>query len=93
MNRECSWKKTQIEKKKILWDVNIQCDRLIEARRPDIIVVNAGERKRIIIDIAAPGDSRVNDKEKEKVENFQDLKREIKNIWNLRKVNVVPLGA
>ena len=93
MNRECSWKKTKIEKKKILWDVNIQCDRLIEARRPDIIVVNAGERKRIIIDIAAPGDSRVNDKEKEKVENFQDLKREIKNIWNLRKVNVVPLGA
>ena len=69
-----------MEKKKILWDVNIQCDRLIEARRPDIIVVNAGERKRIIIDIAAPGDSRVNDKEKEKVENFQDLKREIKNI-------------
>ena len=61
-------------------DINIQCDRLIEARRPDIIVVNAGERKRIIIDIAAPGDSRVNDKEKEKVENFQDLKREIKNI-------------
>ena len=25
---------------KLLWDVNIQCDHVIEARRPDIVVVN-----------------------------------------------------
>ena len=30
---------------KLLWDVNIQCDHVIEARRPDIVVVNKQERK------------------------------------------------
>ena len=27
------------EKCKILWDMTIQCDHVIEARRPDIVVV------------------------------------------------------
>ena len=75
---------------KLLWDVNIQCDHLIEARRPDLVVVIKGERKCIIIDIAVPGDSRTSDKEKEKVEKYQDLKR-VKRIWNMRKVIVVPV--
>ncbi len=76
---------------KLLWDVNIQCDHVIEARRPDIVVVNKGERKCTIIDIAVPGDSRTSDKEKEKVDKYQDLKREIKRIWNMRSVIVVPV--
>ena len=76
---------------KLLWDVNIQCDNLIEARRPDIVVVVKGERKCIIIDVAVPGDSRISDKEKEKVEKYQDLKREVKRIWNMRSVIVVPV--
>ena len=35
------------------------------------------------------------DKEKEKIENYQDLKRELKRIWKLRRVTVVPgiIGA
>ena len=37
---------------KLLWDVNIQCDHVIEVRRPDIVVVNKQERKCTIIDIA-----------------------------------------
>ena len=30
---------------KLLWDVNILCDHVIEARRPDIAVVNKQEKK------------------------------------------------
>ena len=33
-------------------------------------------------------DIQVKDKEKEKTENYQDLKRELKRIWKLRKVTV-----
>ena len=33
-------------------------------------------------------DIQVKDKEKEKIENYQDLKRELKRIWKLRKVTV-----
>ena len=42
--------------------------------------MNKGERKCIIIDIAMPGDSRTSDKEREKMEKYQDLKKEIKRI-------------
>ena len=44
---------------KILWDFTIQCDRKIEARRPDIVFVDKKEREVAIIDVAIPGDDRV----------------------------------
>ena len=54
---------------KVLWDINIQCDNLIEARQPDLIVIDKKEQKEIIIDIAIPADVRVEEKEKEKVKS------------------------
>jgi len=56
--------------------VNIQHDKDVEARRPNIIVVSKKEDKCMVIfmDIAIPGDSRVHEKEFEKVEKYQDLK-------------------
>ena len=53
---------------KILWDFTIQCDRKIEARRPDIVFVDKKEREVVIIYVAIPGDDRVKDKELEKLE-------------------------
>ena len=47
------------EEIKVLWDINIQCDNLIEARRPDLIVIDKKEQKGIIIDIAVPAVVRV----------------------------------
>ena len=76
---------------KILWDFNIQCDHIIEHRRPDILVVNKKEKSCQIIDIAVPGDLRVHVKEGEKVEKYGDLKREIARLWSLRKVEVIPV--
>ena len=35
---------------KLLWDMNIHCDNLVEARRPDIIVVSRKDKKCIIVD-------------------------------------------
>ena len=76
---------------KLLWDFTIQCDHMIEARRPDIIIVKKKERHCSIIDIAAPGDNRVCEKEQEKIEKYQDLKREISRIWKMKKVEVIPV--
>ena len=76
---------------KILWDINIQCDRIIEARRPDIIFIDKKEKFCKIIDIAIPGDSRVNEKEREKMEKYQLLKDELVRLWDLKKVNVIPV--
>ena len=75
------------EEIKVLWNINIQCDNLIEARRPDLIVIDKKEQKGIIVDIAVPAYVRV--EEKEKVEKYQDLKREMIRLWKLRNVEIV----
>ena len=71
--------------------MNIQCDHTIEARRPDIVIIDKVEKLAIIVDVAIPGDKRIYDKETEKIENYQDIKRESQRLWSLRKVSVVPV--
>lgn len=73
---------------KILRDINIQCDNVTEARRLDTFVISAEEGVCVIVDIA---DRKIEDKEKEKVDKYQDLKREIERFWGERKVQVVPI--
>ena len=58
---------------KIFWDFSIQTDHVIEALRPDLVVVDKKERSCKIIDFAVPGDSRIEEKEKDKIEKYQDL--------------------
>ena len=79
------------DKIKLLWDINIQCDNVIEARRPDIVVIDKKERVCLIVDIAVPSDRRVEEKEQEKVEKYQDLKREIGRMWEILEVQLVPV--
>ena len=64
------------ERCKIPWDMTIQCDHVIEARRPDV-VVEKESNKAIIVDITSPWDHRVYEKEGEKIVKYQDQKREI----------------
>ena len=67
------------ERYKMLWEMNIQCDHVTEARRPDV-VVDKENNKVIIVVIASPWDHRVYEKEDEKIEKYQDLKREIRDV-------------
>ena len=76
---------------KILWDFTVQCDRKIEARRPDIVFIDKKEREVVIIDAAIPGDDKVKDKKLEKFEKHQLLKDEFAKVWHMQKVIVVPL--
>ena len=75
---------------KILWDFSIQTDHVIEAWRPDLVVVDKKERSCRIINFAVPGDSRIEEKEKDKIEKYQELGRELQKIWNV-KVKIIPL--
>ena len=72
-----------------MWDFSIQTDHVTEARRPDLVVVDKKRRTCKIIDFAVPGDSRIEEKEKEKIEKSQDLRRELQKIWNVR-VKIIP---
>ena len=75
---------------KILWDFSIQTDHVIEARRPDLVTVDKKERIGKVIDFAVPRDSRIEEKDKVKIEKYQDLGRELQKIWNV-KVKIIPL--
>ena len=55
-----------------------------------MVVVYKKERSCKIIDFAVPGDSRIEEKEKDKIEKCQDLGRELQKIWNV-KVKILPL--
>ena len=73
-----------------MWDFSIQTDHLIEARRPDLLVVGKKERSCKVTDFAVPGDSRIEEKKKDKVEKYQDLGKELQKIWNV-KMKIIPL--
>ena len=76
------------ENVKILWDFRIQTDKILAHNTPDLTVI---EKKKVwLIDIAIPGDSRVEEKELEKITRYQDLKIEVQRLWRKPAV-VVPV--
>ena len=52
--------------------------------------VIAVQKDKNLLDFACPYDIRVDNKELEKIEHYQDLARELRKIWNM-KVKVIPL--
>ena len=57
-----------------------------------MVVIDKKERICKIIDFAVPEDSRIDEKEKDKIEKYQDLGRELQKIWDV-KVKIIPLAV
>ena len=57
-----------------------------------MVLVDKKERSYKIIDFAVPGDSRIEEKEKDKIEKYQDLGRELQKIWKV-KVKIITLAV
>lgn len=76
---------------KILWDFTIQTDKKISHNRPDIVLIDKRNSKCQIIDVACPGDKRIQGKEIEKIEKYTDLAVEIQRLWKMKSVKVVPI--
>ena len=45
----------------------------------------------MLVDIACPFDTRIVKKEKEMIDVYQDLRRELKRLWNFREVKITPV--
>ena len=73
-----------------VWNFSILTDYVIEAWRPDLVVVDYKERSCKIIDLAVPGVSRIEEKEKDKIEKYQELGRVLQKICNV-KAKIIPL--
>ena len=84
----------RVREGQIPWDFSIQTNHQLEHKRPDLAEVDKQQAVCQIIDVAVPGDARVELKEKEKIDKYQDLAKELKKLWKV-KIRVVPnvIGA
>ena len=81
---------TENENAKLLWDFGIRTDRVIQAHRPDLTLVDKKNNKVSLIDVAIPWDSRVEQKEREKRDKYQDLRIELRRLWD-KPVEIIPI--
>ena len=97
VKKNCEWYKyepspvLENENFKILWDFSIQTDKEIRANRPDIIFVDKREQTVLFIDVTIPNDHNIIEKRLEKIEKYTDLGIEIKELWNMQRVDIVPI--
>ena len=77
----------------LIWNINIQCNNVTEARRPDLILVDRKAKSCVMIDVEIPGDCRMHEKEIKKIEKYQNLKRELKRLWSLKKASGCTCGC
>ena len=83
-----------METHKILWDFEVQTDHLIPARRPDLVLFDKKKRTCHLEDFAVPADHRVKMKEREKIDKYLYLARELWKLWNMKgKVVPIVIGA
>ena len=55
-----------------------------------MVAVDMKERSCKVINFAVPRGSRIEEKEKDKIEKYQELGRELQKTWNV-KVKIIPL--
>ncbi|MBV2145222.1 MAG: hypothetical protein KTM48_00520, partial [Wolbachia endosymbiont of Pissodes strobi] len=79
------------ETSKIYWDVTIITDRATEHNRPDMVVWNKTEKSATLIDFAVPQDYNMAKTYAEKIRKYEQLAREVKQMWQLDNVRILPL--
>ena len=85
---------TESEKVTIIWNMQLQTDRYIQASKPDLIIKDRQLNTCLIIDVAVPSDYNLVQKEAEKISKYRDLEIEIKRMWKM-KTKIIPavIGA
>lgn len=76
---------------KIYWYFTVVTDRPVEHNRPDMVIWDESDNTAIIIDFAVPQDYNISKAYAEKITKYGALAQEMKLIWNLEKVTIVPL--
>ncbi|XP_031334544.1 uncharacterized protein LOC116164497 [Photinus pyralis] len=76
---------------KIYWDRSIITDKIITNNRPDIVTIDKIHRITTLIDIAHPLDHNIQKTIAEKIRKYTDLSEEIKMMWKMEKVLILPI--
>jgi len=85
-----SVEKSQGGKVTILWNQQLQTDRIMPNNKPDIIIHDNEKGTCTLIDVAISGDRNVIKKEAEKILKYKDFTIEIQCMWNV-KIKVIPV--
>jgi hypothetical protein len=72
------------------WDKQITSDKTLEYNKPDIVLIDRKTNKGIIIDIAVPDSENIQKTISTKITKYQPLRIELKRMWKLAEVIVVP---
>jgi len=68
----------------ILWDMSIQTDRKLKAKRPDIIIKNKKEKSCLLIDMAIPTNRNSSVRVTEKLFKYKHPEIEIEQMWGMK---------
>ena len=76
------------------WNVTIQTDQVIEAIRSNMVIKNMTKNECKTFDVVCPFDNRIENREKDKMKGYNNLKRDLKKIWDMSlKIVSVVVGA
>ena len=76
---------------RLYWDRPIVTDKTILANKPDITVFDLENKTAKIIDIKIPSDHNLFSSETEKIVKYNDLAIELKKIYNLKAIDIIPI--
>ena len=79
------------ENAKILWNFSVQTDHAMQHNKPDIIAIDKAKNTAYIIDVAIPNDNNISRKRLDKIRAYTDLAVEVKTLWGLSNVEIVPI--
>lgn len=75
----------------LYWDRTLLTDRTIGANRPDITLVDRRSKSAVLIDVAVPNTNNLKNTYNEKVNKYRELAQEVKALWRLDKVTILPI--
>lgn len=75
----------------LYWDRPILTDRTVDYNRPDIVIIEKSTKNAIIIDIGCPLNHNLINTEVEKRNKYENLAIEIKHVWGMEQVKIVPI--
>lgn len=75
----------------LYWDRTIVTDKTVDFNRPDIVLIDKSKKVAFIIDIAVPLTANISSTENEKIAKYINLAIEMKRLWGLFSVDIVPL--
>lgn len=66
---------------KILWEFQIQVDKLVMGNQPDIVVMDKQRKMTAVTDVEMPSESKIRKKEHKKPEKSHWLRGELDTMW------------